>query len=198
MQLRFFEVGIHDAVRVARNAAHSGSLTHDQPTQPDRRGKPPKSPDVAASRADARHLGLRPNDCRRDQLIQLVEVANERATAASLRSMRRPRSLGRGAGGVHRLRRESLLRTHVSEVRRVLGEAHRDRCRTRLPVSPRGKDRRALDEADEGRGAARFGRPGGSHGGDGLSCARSSTRLSLRSGECSSSRASRACRSTCR
>jgi hypothetical protein len=48
-----------------------------------RRGRPPKDPNNPTAKGSY-HLGLRLSDERRDQLLRLVEAANERARAAGI------------------------------------------------------------------------------------------------------------------
>ena len=52
-------------------------------TEPKRRGRPPKDQANPTARGSY-HLGLRLADARRDQLLRLVEAANERAKGAGI------------------------------------------------------------------------------------------------------------------
>jgi hypothetical protein len=51
---------------------------------PRRRGRPPKNDPGGGTTHASFHLGLRLNGLRRDQLLRLVEAANERAKAAGV------------------------------------------------------------------------------------------------------------------
>ena len=57
-------------------------MSDEQPKR--RRGRPSKDPTTSPAGRHAFHLGLRLNDHRRDQLLRLVDAANERARAAGI------------------------------------------------------------------------------------------------------------------
>jgi hypothetical protein len=61
--------------------------------QPKRRGRPPRDQTGGPTGKASFHLGLRLNDHRREQLLALVDAANERAKAAAVPAHVTPSSL---------------------------------------------------------------------------------------------------------